>query len=442
MERIKTKYHGITRKMIRIFIEDCDKCKEKKKIVREEPDNPIISNYPRERVLIDLITMNKFNKNFNIPNDQLYHYVLTIIDHYSNHTIIYPQKTKTETETAKNVANYIRLFGIPHIIQADNGTEFVNKVIKNLYNEYKIKEVHSSPYHPQANSKVERYNRFIKTCIQGYMAANKGVYWNEFTDRVIERINTNICRRTKCKPRSLFYMDIRELIKENREFNAVIKNENCVDKDGRVELHCVYDDNNDNNNGDNDDDYINISDDDEEDYLYDYADEDDCDNYNNNNDFEKVDKDGKYGEDDGYINISDDDDDDDGYVSVNDSNYYEELDEETEKEYDDYSKSTVNDMIKFKNKLTKIKNSVSERVNEYNNKMIEDSKKKIHNKNPIPEEGDIVIVSVGKKNDPINNTKGIVKVDIQNKKKYIMYIYKNISLIITIDIALMMIRYK
>lgn len=58
------------------------------------------------------------------------------------------------------------------------------------------------------------------------------------------------------------------------------------------------------------------------------------------------------------------------------------------------------------------------------------------------EEGDIVIVSVGKKNDPINNTKGIVKVDIQNKKKYIMYIYKNISLIITIDIALMMIRYK
>lgn len=236
-------------------------------------------------------------------------------------------------------------------------------------------------------------------------------------------------------------MDIRELIKENREFNAVIKNENCVDKDGRVELHCVYDDNNDNNDGDNDD-YINISDDDEEDYIYDYADEDDCDNYNINNDFEKVDKDGKYGEDDGYINISDDDDDDDGYVSVNDSNYYEELDEETEKEYDDYSKSTVNDMIKFKNKLTKIKNSVSERVNEYNNKMIEDSKKKIHNKNPIPEEGDIVIVSVGKKNDPINNTKGIVKVDIQNKKKYIMYIYKNISLIITIDIALMMIRYK
>lgn len=49
MERIKTKYHGITRKMIRIFIEDCDKCKEKKKIVREEPVNPIISNYPRER---------------------------------------------------------------------------------------------------------------------------------------------------------------------------------------------------------------------------------------------------------------------------------------------------------------------------------------------------------------------------------------------------------
>lgn len=74
-------------------------------------------------------------------------------------------------------------------------------------------------------------------------------------------------------------MDIRELIKENREINAVIKNENCVDKDGRVELHCVYDDNNDNNDGDNDDD---------------------------------------------YINISDDDDDDDGYVSVNDSNYYEE----------------------------------------------------------------------------------------------------------------------
>lgn len=131
-EQLSQKYYGITRKMVETYIKNCSDCKQLEKVVRKQPVQPIIARYPRERVLIDLIDMNIFNKNFkkNMKDDDLYHFVLTVIDHYSNFTIIYSQKTKEQGETARNVANYINIFGPPKIIQADNGSEFVNKVVK------------------------------------------------------------------------------------------------------------------------------------------------------------------------------------------------------------------------------------------------------------------------------------------------------------------------
>ncbi|XP_032690479.1 uncharacterized protein LOC116853476 [Odontomachus brunneus] len=50
----------------------------------------------------------------------------------------------------------------------DNGTEFVNRTLKEFAGECGIELVNTPPYHPQANP-VERVNRVIKTMIVAYL---------------------------------------------------------------------------------------------------------------------------------------------------------------------------------------------------------------------------------------------------------------------------------
>ena len=47
------------------------------------------------------------------------------------------------------------------VLQNDRGTHFVNRVIKDLTEKFRIKHCLSSPYHPQTNGLVERFNQTL-----------------------------------------------------------------------------------------------------------------------------------------------------------------------------------------------------------------------------------------------------------------------------------------
>ena len=52
-------------------------------------------------------------------------------------------------------------FGAPRILQSDRGTHYVNEVIQRLTKRFKIKYSLSSPYHPQSNELVKRFNKML-----------------------------------------------------------------------------------------------------------------------------------------------------------------------------------------------------------------------------------------------------------------------------------------
>ena len=90
-------------------------------------------------------------------------------------------KNKTAEEVSKAYLNHIYSnFGGSVEILMDNGTEFKNKlfkeVIKKLGTEFSI---HSPPYRPQSNGKIEGFHRFLKTCISKHI--NHGLEWDELT---------------------------------------------------------------------------------------------------------------------------------------------------------------------------------------------------------------------------------------------------------------------
>ena len=110
-----------------------------------------------------------------------HHYALTAVCMLTGFTWCVPLKTKTVEEVMKAYMDHIYSnFGGSIKILMDNGTEFKNKlfkeVIKKLGTEFSI---HSPPYRPQSNGKIEVFHRFLKTCIGKHI--NYGLEWDELT---------------------------------------------------------------------------------------------------------------------------------------------------------------------------------------------------------------------------------------------------------------------
>ena len=51
--------------------------------------------------------------------------------------------------------------GCPEVLQSDQETHFVNRIIEDLTEKFRIKHHLSLPYHPQTNGFVKRFNQIL-----------------------------------------------------------------------------------------------------------------------------------------------------------------------------------------------------------------------------------------------------------------------------------------
>ena len=90
-------------------------------------------------------------------------------------------KTMTAAEVVTASKNHIPCpFGGSVKILLDNGTEFKNKLFKEVVKELGAETtINSPPYRPQSNGKLEEFDRFLKACITKHI--NHGLEWDEQT---------------------------------------------------------------------------------------------------------------------------------------------------------------------------------------------------------------------------------------------------------------------
>ena len=86
-----------------------------------------------------------------------------------------------ENKVAKAYLNHIySLFGGSVKILTDNGTEFKNKLFKEVITKLGMEfSIHSPPYRPQSNGKIKGFHRFLNVCIGKHI--NHGLEWDELT---------------------------------------------------------------------------------------------------------------------------------------------------------------------------------------------------------------------------------------------------------------------
>src|SRR5256885_4766471 len=83
-----------------------------------------------------------------------------------NYLIKWPEAQAVSEATAETASQFIYeqiicQHGCPQIILSDRGTHFNNKMMKGLMEKFKINHLLSTPYHPQTNGLVERFNRTL-----------------------------------------------------------------------------------------------------------------------------------------------------------------------------------------------------------------------------------------------------------------------------------------
>ena len=118
---------------------------------------------------------------FHPPTSHGHRYALTAVCMLTGFTWCVPLKTKTAEEVTQAYMDHIYCnFGGSIKILTDNGTEFKNKLFKEVVSKLGTEfSIHSPPYRPPSNGKIEGFHRFLKTCIGKHI--NYGLEWDELT---------------------------------------------------------------------------------------------------------------------------------------------------------------------------------------------------------------------------------------------------------------------
>ena len=97
--------------------------------------------------------------------NNLYRYVLSVIDVFSRFVWLRPLSGKNSKCIASELEKIYLEHGPPSIIQSDQGGEFKG-ALKRLCRRMKIKMIHSRPYHPPSQGKVERSHGYLRSKIE------------------------------------------------------------------------------------------------------------------------------------------------------------------------------------------------------------------------------------------------------------------------------------
>ena len=84
-------------------------------------------------------------------------YILTIQDLLTKYSLAIPLQHAGAVQVADAFTNeFICIFGAPKAILTDQGSHFVNSLMRNIARKFRIKQYQTTAYRPQSNGSIER----------------------------------------------------------------------------------------------------------------------------------------------------------------------------------------------------------------------------------------------------------------------------------------------
>lgn len=80
----------------------------------------------------------------------------------------YPLRSITAKAVVRALSQFISAFGIPKVIQSDQGSNFSSHMFAQVLKSLRIKHSQSSAYHTQSQGALERFHQTLKSLLHAY----------------------------------------------------------------------------------------------------------------------------------------------------------------------------------------------------------------------------------------------------------------------------------
>lgn len=132
-------------------------------------------------------------------------YVLVASDYFTRWAEAYPlPNQEAETVARKLTQEFFFRFSVPEQLHSDQGRQFESQLIAEVCKLLKINKTRTTPYHPQGDGLVERFNRTLLDMLATTVKDHKGT-WEDHIRAVCMAYNTSGQHTTGYTPFFLIY---------------------------------------------------------------------------------------------------------------------------------------------------------------------------------------------------------------------------------------------
>ncbi len=172
-----------------------------------------------------------------------YRFALVLVDYATRYPEAVPLRSISAKSVAEALFRLISRVGIPKEILTDQGTAFMSRTLKELYELLGIKSIRTSVYHPQTDGLVERFNRTLKNMVRKFVKED-AKNWDKWLEPLLFAVREVPQASTGFSPFELLYgrqpRGVLDVIKESwEEGPSNSRNEIQYVLDLRAKLHTL-----------------------------------------------------------------------------------------------------------------------------------------------------------------------------------------------------------
>ena len=187
------------RRDVEDWCRSCSKCIARKLPVRPHhaPMQIETAGKPLQRVSMDILGPLPETKRQN-------RYILVIGDYFTKWMEALPMSNMEAQTVARLFVNhFVTRFGSPEYLHTDQGRNFESTLVKEVCKILGIEKTRTTPYHPQSNGMVERFNRTLLNMLSTISQEEED--WDRNLPLVMYAYRTSIHETTGATPFSLMF---------------------------------------------------------------------------------------------------------------------------------------------------------------------------------------------------------------------------------------------
>ena len=147
------------------YIRTCHTCQitgKPNQVIKPAPLHPISAiGEPFEHIIIDCVGPLP-------PSRSGASYLLTVMCQATRYPAAYPLRSITTRSVVKALSHFISIFGIPRVVQSDQGSNFSSHMFAQVLKQLRVKHSQSSAYHAQSQGALERFHQTLKSLLRAF----------------------------------------------------------------------------------------------------------------------------------------------------------------------------------------------------------------------------------------------------------------------------------